>query len=115
MRLFKCKSYSHFFSKTISIYAIFNVQSFNVALTNDIVSFKQLGPDALDSNKTYMYNGTVTIENTEHINKVYASIFLWSETRGPSHSNYCAFDIFQKVVFFFCLLFFAFYAKEVNF
>ena len=41
----KCKSYSHFFSKNISVYAIFNDQSFNDTLTNDIVSFEQLGPD----------------------------------------------------------------------
>ena len=34
-----------FFSKNISIYAIFNDQSFNDMLTNDIVSFEQLGPD----------------------------------------------------------------------
>ena len=39
----KCKSYSHFFSKNISIYAIFNDQGFNNTLTNDIVSFEQLG------------------------------------------------------------------------
>ena len=36
---------SHFVSKNISIYAIFNDQSFNDMLTNDIVSFEQLGPD----------------------------------------------------------------------
>ena len=41
----KCKSYSHFFSKDITIYATFNNQSFNDTLTNDIVSFEQLGPD----------------------------------------------------------------------
>ena len=44
----KCKSFSHFFSKNISIiiiYAIFNDQSFNDMLTNDIVSFEQLDPD----------------------------------------------------------------------
>ena len=41
----KCKSYSHFFSKNISPYAIFNDQCFNVALTNDTVHFEQLGPD----------------------------------------------------------------------
>ena len=40
-----CKSYSHFFSKNISIYAIFNDQRFNDKLTKDIVSFEQLGPD----------------------------------------------------------------------
>ena len=39
-----CKYYSHFFSKNISVYAIFNDQSFNNILTNDIVSFEQLGP-----------------------------------------------------------------------
>ena len=39
----KCKSYSHFFSKNISIYAIFDDQIFNDTLTN-IVSFEQLGP-----------------------------------------------------------------------
>ena len=41
----KCKSYLHFFSKHISIYERFNDQSFNYMLTNDIVSFEQLGPD----------------------------------------------------------------------
>ena len=40
----KCKSYSHFFSKNISTFSIFNDQSFNDTLTNDIVSFEQLGP-----------------------------------------------------------------------
>ena len=34
-----------FFSKNISVYAIFNNQSLNDTLTNDIVSFEQLGPD----------------------------------------------------------------------
>ena len=38
-------SFSHFFSKNISIYAIFNDQSFNDTLTSDIVSFEQLGPE----------------------------------------------------------------------
>ena len=41
----KCKSYSHFFSKNITIYTIYNDQSFNDKLTNNIVSFEQLGPD----------------------------------------------------------------------
>ena len=40
----KCKSYSHFFSKNFSVYAVFNDQSFNDMLTNNIVSFEQLGP-----------------------------------------------------------------------
>ena len=33
-----------FFSKNINVYAIFNDQSFNDTLTNDIISFEQLGP-----------------------------------------------------------------------
>ena len=33
-----------FFNKNISVYAIFNDQSFNDTLTNDIVVFEQLGP-----------------------------------------------------------------------
>ena len=37
---------THIFSaKNISLYAIFNDQSFNDTLANDIVSFKQLGPE----------------------------------------------------------------------
>ena len=39
----KC-NFSLFFSKNISIYAIFNDQNFNDTLTNGIVSFEQLGP-----------------------------------------------------------------------
>ena len=41
----KCKSYSHFFSKNITVYAIFNDLSFNNMLTNDIVRFEQLGSE----------------------------------------------------------------------
>ena len=33
-----------FFSKNISVYAIFNDQSFNDTFTNVIASFEQLGP-----------------------------------------------------------------------
>ena len=46
----KCKSYSHFFSKNINLYAIFNDQSFNNTLTNDNVSFEQLGPGRIKPN-----------------------------------------------------------------
>ena len=37
--------YSHFFQQSISVYAIFDDQRFNDMLTNDIVSFEQLGPE----------------------------------------------------------------------
>ena len=35
---------TNFFSKNISIYAIFNGQNFNDTLTNGIVNFEELGP-----------------------------------------------------------------------
>ena len=43
-----CKSYSHFLIKNIRLHAIFNDQSFNNTLTNDIFSFVQLGPGNQD-------------------------------------------------------------------
>ena len=42
----KFKSYSHFFSKNIRVYAIFNDQSFNDTLINGIARFEQLGLNA---------------------------------------------------------------------
>ena len=35
---------THILNKNINVHVIFNDQSFNDMLTNDIVSFKQLGP-----------------------------------------------------------------------
>ena len=37
----------HVFSKNTSVYAIFNDQSFNDTLSNDIFSFDQLSPATL--------------------------------------------------------------------
>ena len=39
------KATHFFFSKNISIYVIFNDQSFNNMLANNIVSFEQQSPD----------------------------------------------------------------------
>ena len=39
------KVLTFFFNKNISLYAIFNDQSFNDTLVNVIVSFEQVGPD----------------------------------------------------------------------
>ena len=41
------KATHFFFSKNISIYAIFNDKSFNDTLTNNILSFEQLGQDCI--------------------------------------------------------------------
>ena len=40
-------AYSHFFSKNIYVYAIFNEQSFNDMLTKDIISFEQVDLDSV--------------------------------------------------------------------
>ena len=40
-----CKSYSHFFSKKFQHNCVSLDVNFNESLTNDIVSFEQLGPD----------------------------------------------------------------------
>ena len=44
-----------FFSKNISVYAIFNDQNFNNTLPNDIVSFEQLGPGMQTQNHRYCF------------------------------------------------------------
>ena len=41
------------FSKNISIYAIFNDQNFNDMLTNNILSFEQLGPVFLEEKSPF--------------------------------------------------------------
>ena len=43
--LFYCKSYSHFYSKKFQHICVSLDVNFNESLTNDIVSFEQLGPD----------------------------------------------------------------------
>ena len=40
-----CKSYSHFFSKKFQHICVSLDVNFNESLTNDIVSFEQLGPE----------------------------------------------------------------------
>ena len=44
----QCKSYSHFFSKKFQHICVSLGVNFNESLTNDIVSFEQLGPDFRD-------------------------------------------------------------------
>ena len=43
-----CKSYSHFFSKKFPHICVSLDVNLNESLTNDVVSFEQLGPDNLD-------------------------------------------------------------------
>ena len=60
-------SYSHFFSKNFTLYAIFNDQSFNDKLTNNIVSFEQLGPGFCGEIRKNIYQNTLQIMDYEWI------------------------------------------------
>ena len=79
-----CKSYSHFFSKNISVYGIFNDQSLNDTLTYDIFSFEQLGPD-LKASKANVY----TFKGDKCDLKVYASFLdgIYPPLRNHAYSN----------------------------
>ena len=74
----KCKSYSHFFSKNIRVYAISNDRSFNDTLPNDIVSFEQLGPDIQDdTNLCLLHMGHVKQKSAfEHVQTAQVRIVL---------------------------------------
>ena len=45
-----------FFSKTISVHAIFNDQNLNDTLTNNIFSFEQMGPDIYQRKKVLRFH-----------------------------------------------------------
>ena len=45
----QCKSYSHFFSKKFHHICVSLIVNFNESLTNDVVSFEQVGPDFQNS------------------------------------------------------------------
>ena len=70
----KCESYSHFFSKNIGIYAIVNDQSFNDLLTNNIVSFEQLGP--VLNNLAKSFTVPILCVNTVGTHPSFTCIFL---------------------------------------
>ena len=50
-----CKSYSHFFSKKFQHICVSVDVNFNESLTNDIVSFEQLGPVQSPNQTDYIY------------------------------------------------------------
>ena len=56
-----------FFQQKISAYLRFTHVNFNNSLTNDVVSFEQLGPDCKEIMSDRSYNGPahVDIENLE--------------------------------------------------
>ena len=55
-----CKSYSYFFSKTFQHICVSLDGNLNESLTNDIVSFEQLGPNYLSIAVVYQYSFSTT-------------------------------------------------------
>ena len=58
-----------FFSKDISIYAIFNDQSFNDTFTNDVISFEQLGTECPEfwTKCKWRYSGNAAVTMHSHL------------------------------------------------
>ena len=54
----QCKSYSHFFSKKFQYICVSLDINFNESLTNDVVSFEQLGPERHIKNVYMMIRNT---------------------------------------------------------
>ena len=69
------KLLTFFFSKNISVYGIFNDQSFNGMLTKDITSFEQLGPNLL----SYF--------SMNHMLRALSGIIFWEMILVGSHSH----------------------------
>ena len=81
----KCKATHIFFSKNISIYAIINGQSFNDMLTNDNVSFEQLGPDLYRK-----YNTRTGLQSSRkrRIRRIFTPIFAFVRVKFPSEDSH---------------------------
>ena len=89
------KLLTFFQQKKSSIYAIFNDQSFNDTLTNDIVSFEQLGPGSISSYGIFSY-GTAHIETTcalmrhqnTNLSTLLSAVYSWLSQLNTLYSNY---------------------------
>ena len=74
-----------FFSTNISVYAIFNDQSFKDTLTNDIVNFEQLGPGVCSGDIHALYNNRSGKRVWIHFQgRKYGKIVLSSFEKGSS-------------------------------
>ena len=73
--------FTFFFSKNISVYAIFNDQIFNDTLTNDIFSFKQLGP------WMSLLSGAMTEDPNQIVGMCWLIIYGFCALRKHAYSN----------------------------
>ena len=75
-----------FFSKNISVYAIFDDQNFNDMLTNDIVTFEQLGPGSTLFAKAYLSQYFGYYRNIFPFSRKH---MLWILIRSTSSRHFC--------------------------
>ena len=68
-----------FLSRNISICSIFNDQSLNITLTNDIVSFEQVGPENVLPNTNEGEDS-----NSSHNNRKLSGEWIYFQGRQPS-------------------------------
>ena len=78
------KLFSFFFHKNIIVYAVFNDQSFNDTLTNDIVRFEQLGPDLYINRHKYAFSWLFFVIQRNYINHT-NNYKPWQSTHATDH------------------------------
>ena len=77
---------SHIFSaKNISVYALFNDQSFNDTLTNDIVSFDQLGPEVFGQTDLSKYAIELSLCPGSTLYPIYRIVFTHTYQHVVKH------------------------------
>ena len=79
-----CKSYSHFISKKIQHICVSLDVNFNESLTNDIVSFEQLGPDYI------ALTCLILLQDTEGSDEFSQELLseMFSDSDGASDQDY---------------------------
>ena len=77
-----CKSYSHFFSKKYQNICVSLDVNFNESLTNDIVSFEQLGPNQDHKHDFLCFSGVFALLNAYAFLKYIQSFLTKSEFKA---------------------------------
>ena len=108
-----CKSYSHFFSKKFQHICVSLDVNFNESLTNDVVSFEQLGPDVdaksdADANRinttiisSHLVRGDKNLDTVKHLNLAaanFGSFYKWTFRQIYILANFL-FQIKKSVMF----------------
>ena len=92
----------HFFSKNVIVYAIFNDQSFNDMLNNDILSFIQLGPVLFVFEKSTYLARSVVVQTGHELSQRYYIYYLHLNRYGkfPKNSDTFLLTFLPKFCFY---------------